>query len=77
MPIFQPNDYFWQNHWKEGTEQKWEAYAKVVRRIIADQGNFQLLDMRMEDKLAYKKTHFTKIRKGKGRKDGEEKVDKK
>lgn len=40
MPIFQPNDYFWQNHWKEGTEQKWEAYAKVVRRIIADQGNF-------------------------------------
>lgn len=36
MPVFAPNDFFWQNHWKEGEEQKWEAFARVVREIIAD-----------------------------------------
>jgi hypothetical protein len=30
MPIFEPNEYFWQNHW-DGKEEKWEAYARAVR----------------------------------------------
>lgn len=37
MPVFAPNEYFWQNHW-DGEEDKWCAYARVVRQIIAEQG---------------------------------------
>ena len=54
MPLFQPNDYFWQHHWQEGKEEKWQAYARVVREIIAEAGDFKLIDSNMEDKLAYK-----------------------
>jgi hypothetical protein len=31
MPVFEPNDYFWANHWQEGKEEKWEAFARAVR----------------------------------------------
>lgn len=31
LPIFAPNEYFWKNHWQEGREEKWEAFARVVR----------------------------------------------
>jgi len=34
MPVFEPNDYFWKNHW-DGKEEKWVAYARAVREIIA------------------------------------------
>jgi len=27
LPVFEPNNYFWQHHWKEGKEEKWEAFA--------------------------------------------------
>ena len=30
LPTFAPNDYFWKHHWKEGSEEKWEAYARAV-----------------------------------------------
>jgi hypothetical protein len=56
LPIFTPNEYFWQNHW-DGREEKWVAYARAVRQIIATQGDFQLLDFDVEAKLAYK-TYF-------------------
>lgn len=23
LPVFEPNDYFWKNHWQEGKEEKW------------------------------------------------------
>ena len=43
-PVFKPNDYFWANHWSESSgEQKWEAYARVVREeIIAKSFDFGL-----------------------------------
>lgn len=31
------------------------AYARAIRQIIADQGEFQLLDYNVEDKYAYKR----------------------
>jgi len=31
MPIFEPNEYFWMNHWNPESEEKWEAYARVIR----------------------------------------------
>jgi len=30
MPVFEPNDYFWANHW-DGKEEKWEAYARAMQ----------------------------------------------
>lgn len=30
LPVFEPNEYFWQHHWQEGKEEKWEAYARVI-----------------------------------------------
>ena len=36
MPIFEPNDYFWINHWNAESEEKWEAYARVIRTLIAE-----------------------------------------
>lgn len=55
-PVFRPNDYFWANHWKEDSgEQKWEAYARVVREeIIAKSFDFKLSNLKMEDKFTFK-----------------------
>jgi len=36
MPIFEPNEYFWLNHWNAESEEKWEAYARVIRTLIAE-----------------------------------------
>jgi hypothetical protein len=34
-PVFRPNEYFWKNHWDEKSgEEKWEAYARVIREIM-------------------------------------------
>ena len=54
LPVFAPNDFFWKNHWQEGKEEKWEAYARVVREIMAKHGGFCLSDLTLDDKLAYK-----------------------
>ena len=53
LPVFEPNDYFWANHW-DGKEEKWQAYARAIREIIANKGKFELFDIQMEDKLMYK-----------------------
>lgn len=55
LPVFAPNEYFWQNHW-DGKEEKWVAYARAIRSIIAEEGGFELIDATMEQKLEYKKT---------------------
>mgnify|MGYP006893312633 CR=1 FL=1 len=55
-PVFRPNAYFWEHHWSESSgEQKWEAYARVVREhIIAKSFNFALSDSTLEEKFEYK-----------------------
>ncbi len=71
LPVFEPNAYFWSHHWKEGKEEKWEAFASAVREIIAEHSadpmspldpatglgskRQVLVDSTMEDKLEYKK----------------------
>ena len=37
LPVFEPNDFFWEKHW-DGKEPKWIAYARAVRLIMADFG---------------------------------------
>jgi hypothetical protein len=44
LPKFEPNEFFWKNHWKENEEEKWQAYARAIREIIAEQGGFELFD---------------------------------
>lgn len=53
-PVFSPNNYFFDNHQKEG-EEKWETYARVIRDIIAEQSGLIKSEKSIEDKYAYKK----------------------
>ncbi len=29
LPVFTPNEYFWEHHW-DGKEEKWKTFARVV-----------------------------------------------
>lgn len=53
MPDFKPNDYFWANHW-DGKEEKWVAYARAVRTLMAEVGGLELSTCTLEDKMEYK-----------------------
>lgn len=55
-PVFKPNDYFFENHWhKDKGEEKWEAYARVIREeVIAKSWGFSLAENTMEEKMDYK-----------------------
>ncbi len=53
MPLFQPNDYFYTHHVKEG-EEKWVAYMRVIRQIMGESLGFKLSEQRLEDKFEYK-----------------------
>ena len=55
-PVFKPNDYFFEHHWnKDSGEQKWEAYARVVREEIHIKSfDFKSSSLSMEDKFAFK-----------------------
>lgn len=59
LPVFQPNDYFFKNHKKEG-EEEWVCYARVMRDIISKEGGYPLSDNTIEDKYEYKKLLFGK-----------------
>ena len=62
-PVFKPNEYFWANHWKKDSgEERWEAYARVMREIMSKSFNFGLSDLAMEDKFQYK--YIMKPKKG-------------
>jgi hypothetical protein len=54
LPVFEPNEYFWANFWKEGEEEKWEAFARATRQILSAHLNTPLSDAKMEDKFIYK-----------------------
>jgi hypothetical protein len=45
MPDFCPNEYFWKHHWREGKEEKWEAFARAVRDIISDVSGLEKSDL--------------------------------
>ena len=53
LPVFKPNDYFWEHHWQKDKEEQWEAYARVVRQIICDHGGFEMSDLEFKDKKEY------------------------
>jgi hypothetical protein len=53
MPVFRPNDYFWQHHWN-GKEEKWVAYARAMRIIMAEHAGMKLSDSKLDDKVDFK-----------------------
>ena len=53
LPIFRPNEYFFKTHMREG-EEKWQKYARVIRDLIAEHGNYELANLEIEDKFEYK-----------------------
>ena len=56
-PVFKPNQYFFDNHCAGKTEKGDRAteYIRVVREeIMAKSFNFELSDVRMEDKFSFK-----------------------
>ena len=55
LPVFEPNEFFWKNHWREGKEEKWECYARVVQEIMAEVGGYPMSDLTMRDKFDFKK----------------------
>jgi len=54
LPVFRPNEFFWQNHQREG-EEKWQTYERVLRQIMSEVGDLPLSDLSIEDKFEYKK----------------------
>lgn len=54
LPVFEPNDWFFEHHQKDG-EEKWQTYARVVRDILAEVGNLEKSDLSVEDKFEYKR----------------------
>ena len=39
LPVFEPNDYFFEHHQKKD-EEKWQTYARVIRDLMIKHGNF-------------------------------------
>lgn len=54
MPVFEPNEYFWKNHW-DGKEEKWKAYARAMQQIMCEASGYKFSKNRIEDKFEYKK----------------------
>ena len=57
MPIFKPNEFFFKHHQREG-EEKYQTFMRVVREIMAEVGDLELVDEFLEDKFEYKKLLF-------------------
>jgi len=54
LPVFTPNDYFWENHW-DGKQDKVGLFADTMREIMAEVGGYKLSDATVDDKLDFKK----------------------
>ena len=53
MPVFKPNDFFWEHHW-DGKEVRWMAYARAVQKIIADELGVPTSESSLKEKFEYK-----------------------
>ena len=53
LPVFEPNEYFFQHFQKPGEEQ-WETYMRVIREIMGENLGKGHSDAKLEDKFEYK-----------------------
>lgn len=54
MPDFEPNDYLFKKHADKGNE-RWEIFAWAVRDVMAKTGEFELSNLKLQDKVDYYK----------------------
>ena len=41
MPVFAPNEYFWNNYWDgKDPDTKWKVFAEAVREAMAEVGGY-------------------------------------
>jgi hypothetical protein len=52
MPVFEPNEFLYENFSHMGDE-PWEIYAWAAREAIATHGNLNRVDLPVREKLAY------------------------
>jgi hypothetical protein len=52
LPDFQPNEYLFERHAKQGTE-RWEIFAWAIRDIMCHHGNFTKCNVSHRKKLEY------------------------
>lgn len=64
LPIFRPNQYFWDKHVEEG-EERWFTYRRVMRDIMSKHSGLPLSPMQIEDKFEYQKILKSLIKKDK------------
>lgn len=70
MPVFKPNEWFFEHHQKEG-EERWETYARVIRDIISENGNIEIAkhddgtEIDIREKSEYKELLWPKKNKSK------------
>lgn len=57
LPIFKPNDYFFEHHQQEG-EEKYQTFMRVVRQIMSEVSGLPMIDCNIEEKFEYKKMLF-------------------
>ena len=57
LPVFRPNEYFFQHHQQEG-EEKWQTYERVIRGLISEHSGLPLSDAVIEDKFEYKQALY-------------------
>ena len=44
LPVFRPNEYFFEHHQREG-EERWQTYLRVVRDLISEVGELPKSDL--------------------------------
>lgn len=54
LPIFEPNDYLYENHGKPG-EERWQTYANAVRAVLADVSGLPTSEATLANKNECKK----------------------
>lgn len=52
MSDFEPNEYLFTHHANKGSE-RWEIFAWAVRDAMAKTGDFELTDLKLQEKLDY------------------------
>mmetsp|Transcript_21910 Transcript_21910/g.19452 ORF Transcript_21910/g.19452 Transcript_21910/m.19452 type:complete len:252 (+) Transcript_21910:363-1118(+) len=57
LPVFEPNEYLYKNHMKEG-EEKWMAYANGVRTCIADTLKLPISQATLKQKVECQDIYF-------------------
>jgi len=48
-PVFRPNEYFWNHHWKKEEETQASCYMRVIRQIMIDHEGYNDSPLSCED----------------------------